>query len=218
MDYLSIHDNIINRAKNRIYSEGYESHHILPKCEGGSQNSEQVFLTQKEHRIVHKLRYKITGVIGNFLAYNLMRYGREKMSEMIKEISILGGRAHHSSYKLRDYDSYIQRQKIAGINGGNKCKKSKIGFFNLSPEEMSEARKKGREKIVTEKIGMFSEEYREKHKLMLYKKIKTPDGIFNSMKSAAEFYNVVPGTITYRVKSDSWKEWFYINGGEINYE
>ena len=74
MDYLSIHDNIINRAKNRIYSEGYESHHILPKCEGGSQ------------------------------------------------------------------------------------------------------------------------------------------------KSAAEFYNVVPGTITYRVKSDSWKEWFYINGGEINYE
>lgn len=59
---------------------------------------------------------------------------------------------------------------------------------------------------------MFSDEYREKHKLILYKKVNTPIGIFDSMTEAAKYYNISPGTDTYRVnnKNKQWDEWYYI--------
>jgi len=35
-----------------------------------------------------------------------------------------------------------------------------------------------------------------------YKPLKTPDGIFNSRKEAAEYYNVSPESLSYRVKTN----------------
>ena len=60
MNYEIIHDNIINRSKleNRMKQNGvyYESHHIIPKCMGGSNKKDNlVLLTPKEHFIIHKL-------------------------------------------------------------------------------------------------------------------------------------------------------------------
>jgi hypothetical protein len=56
MDWKKIHDQIIDRAKNRII-EGYsESHHIIPKCLGGTNDNENlVNLTAREHFIIHKI-------------------------------------------------------------------------------------------------------------------------------------------------------------------
>jgi hypothetical protein len=56
MDYKRIHDLIIERAKNRVL-EGYsESHHIVPKCLGGTNHKENLIrLTAREHFIIHKL-------------------------------------------------------------------------------------------------------------------------------------------------------------------
>ena len=211
MNYLSIHDSIINRAKNRIRAEGYESHHILPRCEGGLENSEQVFLSQKEHSVIHKLRYEITGVVGNLIAYRLMKYGRKMLNENHTEISRAGGKAHHQIYR-QNPELYSIRQKKSGIVGGNKCRDEKIGFFQLTEEEMKKAKSKGRQTIVREKLGMFSDEYREKHKELLHKKVYTPDGIFNSLTEASQYYKVSRSTMTYRVNSDNFKEWFLIKG------
>jgi hypothetical protein len=60
MNYKKIYDQIILRAKNeeRIKSSNfyYESHHIIPKCVGGSDKSNNlVLLTAKEHFLCHKL-------------------------------------------------------------------------------------------------------------------------------------------------------------------
>jgi len=56
MNWRKIHDQIINRAKNRLL-EGYsERHHITPKCMGGTNDKENlVHLTAKEHFIIHKI-------------------------------------------------------------------------------------------------------------------------------------------------------------------
>lgn len=60
MDYKRIHDQIIERAKNRVL-EGYsEKHHIIPKCIGGNDDkSNLVRLTAREHFIIHKLLCEI---------------------------------------------------------------------------------------------------------------------------------------------------------------
>jgi len=54
MDYKKIHDNIIDRAKNRVL-EGYvETHHIIPKCMNGTNEPNNlVKLTAREHFLIH---------------------------------------------------------------------------------------------------------------------------------------------------------------------
>tara|TARA_R110000822_G_scaffold53272_1_gene137510 strand:- start:288 stop:1106 length:819 start_codon:yes stop_codon:yes gene_type:complete len=56
MNYQLIHNQIIERAQNRIL-EGYsENHHIIPKSMGGTDKKENlVSLTAREHFIIHKL-------------------------------------------------------------------------------------------------------------------------------------------------------------------
>jgi hypothetical protein len=207
MNYQKIHDNIIFRAKNRPISIDvyYENHHILPKCEGGLKTGETVKLTLKEHRLIHLLRYKITGVFGNINAFNWMT-----QSENVKRNnSIEAAKISHKKFKERDPQGYYTRQKNSGMIGGNKSFENKKGFHSISKEEMVKIRLRGVKTIVDNKLGMFSDEYREKHKLTLMKSIMTPDGIFNSMLEASKHFNVVPATITYRVNSKNEK-WYYL--------
>lgn len=60
MNWKKVHDDIIERAKDRCL-EGYsEMHHIIPKCLGGSDLPDNlVRLTAREHFIIHKLLCEI---------------------------------------------------------------------------------------------------------------------------------------------------------------
>lgn len=60
MNYIIHYENLINRAKERTL-EGYkESHHIIPKCLGGTDERDNlVNLTAREHFIAHLLLWKI---------------------------------------------------------------------------------------------------------------------------------------------------------------
>jgi hypothetical protein len=212
MNYLKIHDQIIFRAKNRNISKDVytEKHHIHPICEGGDPKGEVVRLTLKEHRLIHKLRYKITGVFGNIAAFNWMT-----QSENVKiQNAKCAAKLSHTKRKKENIELYKQSQRKAGKCGGDKCAKLKIGIHKLTEEEKNKAREKGRKTLVENKIGMFSDEYREKHKLNLHKKIETPDGIFNSMGDVAKHYNICAASVTYRVKSESvkWQDWKYLKG------
>lgn len=194
MNYKKIHDSIIDRAKSRTLdpSTYYENHHILPKCEGGLQSGETVSLTVKEHRIVHMLRWKFTGVIENFYAYCMMTYDkREALHSIAAKMS-------HKKVKERDPVAYAERQRKAGIAGGKKAFERKSGFHGMSEEERKMVRDKGRNTTVKNKLGMFSDEYRKIHAENLKKKVLTPDGVFDSMTDAAKHYAVSPGTVTYR--------------------
>lgn len=62
MNYQLVYDSLIDRAKNRLVENNvyYETHHIIPKCMGGSNdNSNLVKLTYREHFVVHWLLHKI---------------------------------------------------------------------------------------------------------------------------------------------------------------
>lgn len=60
MNYRSYYNRLMNRAKHRLL-EGYsERHHIIPRCLGGSNNSDNIVrLTAEEHYVAHQLLVKI---------------------------------------------------------------------------------------------------------------------------------------------------------------
>ena len=60
MNYQKIHDQIIERAKTRKLQGYKERHHIIPKCLGGTDDTDNlVDLTAREHFIIHKLLCEI---------------------------------------------------------------------------------------------------------------------------------------------------------------
>ena len=60
MNYQLIHNQIIERAQQRVPAGYTENHHIIPKCIGGNNSEENlVRLTAREHFIVHKLLAEI---------------------------------------------------------------------------------------------------------------------------------------------------------------
>ena len=60
MNYTNHYDRLITRAKTRSYVGLTESHHIMPKCAGGSNDKTNlVDLTPEEHYTAHLLLVKI---------------------------------------------------------------------------------------------------------------------------------------------------------------
>ena len=56
MDYSRQYNLIINKAKERVLEEYSETHHIIPKCLGGTnENTNLVELTPRENLICHRL-------------------------------------------------------------------------------------------------------------------------------------------------------------------
>ena len=56
MNYQQHYDSLIRRAKSRVLDVYSEKHHIIPRCLGGDNSSENlVRLTAKEHFIAHRL-------------------------------------------------------------------------------------------------------------------------------------------------------------------
>lgn len=60
MNYKQIYNNLIDKARNRLL-EGYtETHHIVPRCMGGSDDKDNlVDLTPEEHYVAHQLLVKM---------------------------------------------------------------------------------------------------------------------------------------------------------------
>lgn len=60
MNYLKHYDTLISRAKSRTLTNGFETHHIIPKCAGGDNSKDNlVRLLIEEHYTAHLLLVKI---------------------------------------------------------------------------------------------------------------------------------------------------------------
>ena len=62
MNYQTIYQILISRGKNRLLNPNdyYETHHIIPRCLGGSEDiSNLVDLTPEEHYVAHQLLVKL---------------------------------------------------------------------------------------------------------------------------------------------------------------
>ncbi len=100
MNYKMHYNRLIERAKTRNIDEGYERHHIIPKCMGGNNKENIVRLTPEEHYVAHQLlvkmypenRYlvlavKMMTVSGGNVVRNNKMFGwlRRKFSEAMKQ-------------------------------------------------------------------------------------------------------------------------------------
>lgn len=73
MDYPKIYQQLIDRARSRQLSGYKESHHIVPKCLGGTDDpSNLVNLTPEEHYVAHQLLVKIHSNNGRLLYAAIM--------------------------------------------------------------------------------------------------------------------------------------------------
>ena len=60
MNYLKHYQLLIERGKKRNLEEYFETHHIVPKCVGGTdEETNLVKLTPEEHYLAHQLLSKI---------------------------------------------------------------------------------------------------------------------------------------------------------------
>lgn len=60
MNYSKIYESLILKAKNRDLDGYYENHHIVPRCMGGTDDSNNlVRLTPEEHYVAHQLLIKM---------------------------------------------------------------------------------------------------------------------------------------------------------------
>lgn len=76
MNYKKHYENLIETRKQRSTMEGYlETHHIIPKCLGGTNDPENLIqLTAREHYIAHWLLWKITNNAKMAYAFIAMVY------------------------------------------------------------------------------------------------------------------------------------------------
>jgi hypothetical protein len=129
MNYQHIHDLIISRAKSRQKDNTkYQNHHIIPIHEDPF-STETVPVTLKEHRILHLLRWKFVGSLGNKIAYNLMK-------------------------GFTSIDVQLEVCSIAGKLGGKVTKDNKLGIFSDEWDRSSETKNRWRTGIIN--VDMFN--------------------------------------------------------------
>lgn len=86
MNYSKIYKSLVENCKSRkVLPEYYEAHHIVPRCMGGGDNSENIVkFTPREHYIAHRLLSKIyPEVLGLKLAVVFLA-GRHKEDNTLK--------------------------------------------------------------------------------------------------------------------------------------
>jgi len=89
MNYQKIYNSIIERSQNRILQEYTEKHHILPRCMGGTDDSNNIaILTPEEHYVAHQLLIKIYPNEHKLVyALRMMCMGSNKIKRNNKEYS-----------------------------------------------------------------------------------------------------------------------------------
>jgi len=91
MDYKKIHNKIISNARDRTANRIYQRHHIVPRHAGGDNSNENlVYLSFKEHYVVHGLLWKIFKSEHDLHAHNIMK--GIKTDEAHKFFCVLGGK------------------------------------------------------------------------------------------------------------------------------
>jgi len=144
MNYQKIYDQLIDRAKTRKL-EGYkERHHVIPRCIGGTNDSENlVDLTAREHFIAHKLLCEIYPNDDKiFFAYRMMAIMKQSNDNE---------RLYHIS--SREFDR-IRTESIKKIGNMNRGKK-------LSPKSKESIEKQ----LATRKLNGYTHSIETKQKI-----------------------------------------------------
>lgn len=152
MNYKLIYNSLIKKAQNRQYIEIYEIHHIVPRCMGGDDNSDNlVKLSHREH----------------FVAHLLLAHVYNNLKVWAAVICMKG--SHNSYMNSRLYE--IARKKRSELMRGNSYAKNCI-----IPEKTRKAiaesnKKRGFTQNMKEKCTFAGKSHSEEHKEYMRQKM-----------------------------------------------
>jgi hypothetical protein len=178
MDYQKVYNQVVERAKSQNRSKKdsyYETHHIVPKCMGGSDDKNNlVLLTAKEHFVCHKLLCVVYPTIpalqfAFWAMCNQRNYGRtyrvssREYSEAKKRFQKLSSKLHLG--KIESEETRRKKARPGELNGmfGRKHTqevKDLIGKINRGRVDSEETKQKKRESAL--KRPRHSTETRQK--------------------------------------------------------
>lgn len=155
MNYQKIYNDLISRAQAReSLSEYKETHHIIPRCMGGSDDKENlVELTAREHFIAHWLLCKIYDTPGLKKAFGLMCLTGKNRSYKISSQLYELGRRRLSEAAIGREVSIETREKISRALKGRKFTKEHLARMRKPKTE--EAKKN----IAAAKVGVLNPMY-----------------------------------------------------------
>jgi hypothetical protein len=168
MNLQKIYIALLERGAKRTYKRGIglHRHRILPGYQGGEYAEGNIaYLTRKEHRLVHKLRYKLFGNVKELGASKQLggKLTTQQLSEHSKLMTASLSKKQRLEYSRRGGLSLSKEQlSKAGKLGGASSVFKKTGFLRMSKEQLSKNGRTGALITITKKIGIhgLSEEQR----------------------------------------------------------
>lgn len=155
MNYQNVYNSLISRARARESLLGYkETHHIVPRCIGGSDDKENlVELTGREHFIAHWLLCKIYDAPGLKKAFGLMCLtGKSRSYKVSSQLYELGKRRLSEAATGRKA-SIETREKISKSLKGREFTEEHLA--NMRKPKTKEAKKN----IAAAKMGVLNPMY-----------------------------------------------------------
>lgn len=159
VNYQKIYDNLIQKAKTRNLEGYFENHHILPKCLGGNNQSQNlVKLTPEEHFLAHLLLLKIYKNHPSLVcAANMMavstkhqkRNNNKRYGWLKRRLSECKRGANHPFFGKKHSEETKKRMSKSQRGENNTCAK-RVGQFknNKLIKEFSHA------KLAAETLGL----------------------------------------------------------------
>ena len=203
--YTQIYYSIINRAKeqNRVKLDIHQTHHIIPKSIGGTDNaSNLVNLTYKEHRVCHCLLIKMQTNTNNEIKM------RHAYGIFNKHSTFNGPRYKRGKDNVFSSDRIIQMVK-ARMTSNNPMKNPLIQQKRLNSWKANRAAKEFipprvlKDKFVTPN-GIF------KTKKEIQKVLKIPEWTLNTIYNNLDAYPISNGRASKKINHlniDSSKTW-----------
>ena len=190
MNYAKLYENLIKHHGSKVKPEYYaEEHHILPRSMGGSDDtSNLIFLSPKAHFVAHHLLWKIHRCKSSARAYFMMACTGESYDRKLR-------------ITARQFES---------------ARKSYAPFASdFAKKQWEDNYDKMRNRV----LFMFED---ENHPMYMKgktgfdhprgKPVKTPLGVFGSVREAGKAHGIKHYTISRYCKSNKHPEFYYING------
>ena len=225
------------QSQQRIKTVGYERHHIIPRCLGGSNASNNlVLLTHREHYICHLLLCKMTDdkialrKLAN--AFELMSNTRVVTARRYQFIKTLINREGKNNWFYGQKHNDESKKKISAWGKGKRT-----GSDNPMFDRTGKLNQSSREIIVDDieyesltfaahSLGvhvdtvkyrirvMDNYRYKYSRERKIHPAPKKPVCIcgvmYPSSREAAEALGMLPETLRYRCKSVNYSDWYYV--------
>jgi hypothetical protein len=205
MDYRKIYNQLIARAKDRVFEPGlYEKHHSIPKSLGGSNKRDNiVLLTYREHFLAHWLLVKFTEGDDkkkmNYALNRLVCTGRFHINKIITGWQ-------YEKAKLAQREAMVGNSHAKGKPKSLEARENMRAAWKTRPPITETTRQKQRQNMIGNQHGRSNKgkPKRDEWKLSMSNggngrakpvKCVNDDRVFPCIKSAAEFYEIRRGAI-----------------------